>query len=421
MESFVESPFLTKHKQMLLVKLGMLVGVDVLFALLAITFLYPKDVILSSYIPALCMVFVIVLSFTAFGMMKQSMKKLLLVALLLSLCLSIFFFSASWWVILSILTFLHWRITSYIESNETAIEVSSGSVLIFLFIASASLLTGPMRDMDNTYIIYCLLFVLFSMIITLTPIQRMITDVKRGNEKVLLKPMGLWVLVAIAGGLLAFVSFLGSRVLYWGAEKGFWLVSFMVNPIFEQLIKLRDMIMNMFSDDAQKGTGSEVQKQAIDQSQALDPSQGLSFSWLNEVLLGLLVLFVIIYLVKKRKASLYLSDSEVHSTTMTTQKILTPVEEDEKAGISYSKARDVIRLSMEKLEEESLMSEAGRYPNENVQLWFNRIGLSGTERFFSIYERVRYGQFIPAQDEVDYFTEKIKIYRDKLKERMAKE
>ena len=254
METFAESSFLTKQKQMLMVKLGLLVGIDVLFALLMLTFLFSKEVLLSSYVPALSMVFVILLTFLIFSTIKQSIYKLLLVALAISLCLCIYFFSAAWWVILAVLVFLHWRITTYTQSKDASIEVSSGSILIYLFISSVSLLTGSIRDMGNTYIIYGLLFILFSIIITFTPIQRMLSDVKNGHKKVLLKPMGLWFLVTLAGGLLAVFSSFASKGIYWGVEKIFWVFSFLVDPIYNLLLKINDIITN--TNDPQKGAGN---------------------------------------------------------------------------------------------------------------------------------------------------------------------
>ncbi|TMU87986.1 hypothetical protein FGG79_07715 [Bacillus sp. BHET2] len=415
MESFAESSFLTKQKQMLLVKLGLLVGIDVLFALLMITFLFSKEVLLSNYVPALCMVFVILFTFLIFSIIKQSIYKLLLVTLAISFCLCIYFFSTAWWVILSVLVFLHWRISTYTQSKDTSIEVSSGTILIFLFIGSVSLLTGSIRDMGNTYIIYGLLFILFSIIITFTPIQRMLSDVKNSSKKMILKPMGFWFLVTLAGGLLAVFSSLASKGIYWGAEKIFWVFSFMVDPIYNLLLKIKNLITN--SNGPQKGGGNDVQKQDFHEGQAYEFSQGLSFSWVNEVLLGLLVILVIIYLVKKRKSSLQITNDKVNSPIMMTQKITTPVEDAKIERISYSKARDVIRLSMEKFEEEAYRSEAGRHLNENVQLWFNRIGLSESEQFFSLYERVRYGQFVPSEEEVDYFTRQLEVLMAELNDR----
>ncbi|CAN7451951.1 hypothetical protein [Rossellomorea sp. LjRoot5] len=415
MESYAESSFLTKHKQMLMVKMGLYVGIDILFALLMITFLFSKEVLFSSYVPSLCIVFIIVMTFLIVSTLRPWIFKLFLAALAISLVLSIYFFSAAWWVILAVLVFLHWRITSYTKSKDASIEVSSGSVLIFLFIASGSLLTGSIRDLENTNIIYSLLFILLSIIITLTPIQRMLGDVKNGHKKVLLKPMGLWFLVTVAGGLLAVFSSLASKGIYWGAEKVFWVFSFLVDPIYNLIINIQNMLTG--SNGAEKGTENDVQKQDFGETPDYELSQGLSFSWVNEVLLGLLVIAVIIYLVKKRKSSFDMSKEEQNSPTMMTQKIVTPDEDADIRRISYSKARDVIRLSMEKFEGEAHRREAGRNQNENVQLWFNRIGLSESERFFSLYERVRYGQSVPNQQEVDYFTNQIEHHIGELKER----
>ncbi|PFA69375.1 hypothetical protein CN378_04115 [Bacillus sp. AFS015802] len=418
MEFFAESSFLTKHKQMLLVKWGLLIGIDILFALLTMTFLFSKGVMLNSYVPSLFMTFIIVMAFLTLSVLKQSLYKLLIAPLIISLGLSIYFFSSAWWAILAVLVFLHWRITAHTQNDDSSIEVSSGSTLIFLVIASGSLLSGSLRDLGNTYIIYGLLFVLLSIIITFTPMQRMLSEVGNGSKKVLLKPIGLWLLVTLACGLLAVISSFVSKGIYWGAEKIFWVFSFLVDPIYNLLIKIQEFISGW--DDPQKGEGNDVQKQDFGESQTYEFSQGLSFSWVNEVLLGLFVIAVIIYLVRKRKSSLQLTVDEGSSPAFSTQKIMDTNDDEEKDEYSYSQARDAIRLAMESLEEEAYRYEAGRLPNENVQIWFNRIGLGGSEAFFSLYERVRYGQFVPSQEEVSDFTRQIEVHMGELKDRKEK-
>ncbi|MFP3470872.1 hypothetical protein R0J90_12595, partial [Micrococcus sp. SIMBA_144] len=130
----------------------LLVGIDVLFPLLFITFLFPKEVIINGYVPALLTVFLSIMITVALSKLNQPMTKQLIAALFISLCTGIYFFSASWLIMLCALLFLHWRISTYINNHDHAIEVSSGSILIFLSVAAFSLLTGSMRDLENTYI-----------------------------------------------------------------------------------------------------------------------------------------------------------------------------------------------------------------------------------------------------------------------------
>ncbi|WP_044337590.1 hypothetical protein [Rossellomorea aquimaris] len=408
MESYVENSFITKYKHMLFIKMGLYTGIDLLFVLLLITFLFTGDVVLNQYVPAFSILLVLVLTYTAISLKLESFHHLLLYAMfVLGIGSGILLFSASWWVLLPATIFLHWRISSYLQIKDPFIEVSSGSVLIFLFISAVSLLTGSIRQLENTYLVYSLLFLLFAFIGTFTSFQRMLASENKGAKKSIYKPFALLLMVFVSGGILAAVSSVISRGIYWLLEKAFWLFSFFVDPIFNGLIKLRDLIMKFFESNQEKGEGNKLAQQNHDESQLPAFGDGLSFSWVDEALLALLICFAIIYLFKKRKTSIELFTSEGTTPLMMTRGSGEIHVHHKKEKVSYSKARDIIRKSMERLEEEAHKYEAGRLPNENVQAWFSRIELEGNDRFYFIYERVRYGRGVPEQDEVDFFTRQI--------------
>ncbi|MGE6753331.1 hypothetical protein ACQKFO_07760 [Rossellomorea sp. NPDC071047] len=409
MESFVENSFLTKHKQMLFIKMGLYAGMDLLFVLLGITFLFTGDVVLNQYVPAFSMMLVLVLTYTAVSLKMQNFNNFLLYAVFaLGIGTGILFFSASWWVLLPATIFLHWKISSHLQIKDPSIEISSGNILIFLFISAFSLFTGSLRQLENTYLVYSLLFLLFAFVGTFTSIQRMLASESKGVKKSIYKPFALLLTVFLSGGILASFSSVVSQGVYWLLEKVFWLFSFLVNPIFNLLIELRDMIMKFFESNPEKGDGNEIEQQVYDESQLPTLGDGLSFSWLNEALLALLVCFAIIYLVRKRKTSLHLSTSGGTTPVMTTRVAEAGDTPNQIEQVEYSKARDAIRKSMEMLEEEAYKNKVGRLPNENVQAWFTRIELEESPQFLTIYERVRYGRGIPEQDEVDFFTKRVR-------------
>lgn len=417
MESFIENSFLAKHKKMLFIKMGLYAGIDLLFVLLAITFLFTGDIVLNQYVPSFAMMLVLILTYKAISFKVQSFNPLLLFAVFgLGVGIGILLFSASWWVLLPAAIFLHWRISSYLQIKDPSIEVSSGNVLIFLFISAVSLFSGSIRQLENTYLVYSLLFLLFAFIGTFTSIQRMLANENKG-EKSIYKPFALLLTALLSGGILAAFSSVVSQGVYWLLEKVFWLFSFLVNPIFSILIKLRDLIMKFFESNPEKGGGNEFEQQVYNESQLPTLGDGLSFTWLNEALLALLVCFAIIYLVKKRKTSLHLSSSGGTKPVMTTRVAGAADTYNQKEQVEYSKARDAIRKSMEMLEEEAYKNEVGRLPNENVQAWFARIDLKESAQFFTIYERVRYGRGVPEQDEVDLFTKRIREHIESLNTR----
>lgn len=415
MESFVENSFLTKHKQMLFIKMGLYAGIDLLFVLLTITFLFTGDVVLNQYVPAFAMMLVLVMTYMAISIKMQSFNHLLLYAVFaLGIGTGILFFSASWWVFLPATIYLHWKISSYLQIKDPSIEISSGNVLIFLFISAVSLFSGSLRQLENTYLVYSLLFLFFAFVGTLTSIQRMLASESKGVNKSIYKPFALLITVFLIGVILAAFSSVVSQGVFWLLEKVFWLFSFLVNPIFSILTKLRDSIMKFFENNPEKGDGNENEQQVYDESQLSSLGDGLSFSWLDEALLGLLVCFAIIYLVKKRKTSLHLSTSGGTTPVMTTRVAGAGDTPNQREQVEYSIARDAIRKSMKMLEEEAYKNEVGRLPNENVQAWFTRIELEESARFLTIYERVRYGRGVPEQDEVDFFTKRVREHIESL-------
>ncbi|WP_341357832.1 hypothetical protein [Rossellomorea sp. y25] len=418
MESFVETSFLKKHKQMLFIKMGLYAGIELLFVLLAITFLFTGDVVLNQYVPAFAMMLVLVLAYMAISLKVQSFNHLLLYAVFaFGIGSGTLFFSASWWVLLPATIFLHLKISSHLQIKDPSIEISSGNVLIFLFISAVSLFSGSLRQLENTYLVYSLLFLLFTFVGTFTSIQRMLASESKGVKKSIYKPFVLLLMVFLSGGILAAFSSVVSRGFYWLLEKVFWLFSFLVNPIFSLLIKLRDLIMGFFGGDSEKGDGNEVVQQVYDESQLSTLGDGLSFSWLDEALLALLVCFAFIYLVKKRKTSIRFSSSGGTTAVMTTRVAGVDDTPNQREQVEYSKARDAIRKSMEMLEEEAYKNKVGRFPNENVQAWFTRIELEENARFYFIYERVRYGRGVPEKDEVDFFTRRIQQHIEYLNAR----
>ncbi|RBP07032.1 hypothetical protein [Rossellomorea aquimaris] len=418
MESFIENSFLAKHKKMLFIKMGLYAGIDLLFVLLAMTFLFTGNLVLNQYVPAFAVLLILILTYTAISFKVQSFNPLLLFAMFaLGVGMGILLFSASWWVLIPAAIFLHWRISSYLQIKDPSIEVSSGNVLIFLFISAASLFSGSIRQLENTYLVYSLLFLLFAFIGTFTSFQRMLASDSTGVKKSIYKPFALLLIVFVSGGILAAASSVVSQGVYWLLEKVFWLFSFLVNPIFSILIELRDSIMKFFESNPEKGDGNKIEQQTYDESQLGTLGDGLSFSWVDEALLALLVFFAIIYLFKKRKTTLHLSLNEGTTPVMMTRAGGEADTHNQKEQIEYSKARDAIRKSMEMLEKEAYKNEVGRLPNENVQAWFARIDLEENAQFFTIYERVRYGRGVPEQDEVDLFTKRIREHIESLNTR----
>ncbi|MCA1062159.1 hypothetical protein QTG56_19270 [Rossellomorea sp. AcN35-11] len=415
----MENFLLKKHKEMLYIKLGLSIGIDFLFVVLIASFLFTGETVWNHYVPTFGLMYLLLLTYIVISVKLERFNHLLLyTVLVLGGGAGIFLFGVSWVVLLSAGIYLHWKISLHIQNSSPSIEISSGNVLIFLFISVASLLSGSIRQLENSYLLYLLIFVFFAIIGVCTSVQRMLSSDREKAVKNLYKPLVLLMTVTMGLGVLAAFSSVVSRGLYWLLEQILRLISFMVNPIFNVLIKVRDLILEYFQRNPEKGSGSEMEQQSYDESQLNALGDGWSFPWLNELLMGILICFALFYVIKKRQASGQSPSKTVMSSPVMIQGGRDLNETLPYKQVIYSKASDAVRTSMERLESEAHRYEAGRLPNESARDWFARIRLQENERFFTIYEKVRYGDRNPDKVDVDFFTSRICDHIESLNTRL---
>jgi hypothetical protein len=424
MESKIENALITNQQQMLILKMGLYLGVDVLFTLLGITFLSSLEMIIAQYVPLMLIAYISLLTVMGVWIKKKKTYSLMLYGVLLFLLLAgLFAFSVSWWIVSIILLYLHWRITSYFQSEDDQIEIGSGVLLLYLFLSALSLIIGNLRDVENKFIVIALVLVLFSLVASVTSFQRMLIG-ERGFEteskRFLLKPFFLLLIVIASGGGVAYFSSYVRSTLYWALEKIFWLFSFLVSPIFEFLVKIRDLIMSLVSKETLSGMGFKLNNQEIDETQQEAFYESLSLPWLNELLIGIFLFAAIIYLVKKRKATYGVDSNQVSSTLLTKLKNGKKTGKKDSDTILYSDAENAIRQEMKVFEHEARALDKGRGKNEHIRNWFSKLGVHEEERFFQLYESVRYGTKTPSKQEVTYFKKRIKMHISDLKEQENK-
>ncbi|MDT9023702.1 hypothetical protein [Rossellomorea yichunensis] len=145
--------------------------------------------------------------------------------------------------------------------------------------------------------------------------------------------------------------------------------------------------------------------------------EGITIPWLKVVLIGVFLIIVISYLLKKRQITMETNDVEDSISLLTTFTSNHNEERKQPIKADYSDASNTIRKSMKTLEIEASSVNLGRNSNENVRSWFMRMRIVEGEEFFSLYEKVRYGMKDPSQDDVDYFTSQIKVHISEMKDR----
>jgi hypothetical protein len=421
MESKIENSFLTNQQLMILLKMGLFLGIDALFAVLSTTVLVEKELVISRYVPFMIIVYIILFSVLMIGIKKKMVSSMMLYGVLLFLSSAgLIVFNLSLWIMALILLFLHWRISSYFNSEDDQIEVSSGVILLFLCLSALSIIIGNARELENNFIVMSLILFLFSLVSTVTSVQRMLNtqdESETKNKRYLVKPFAILLLVIAAGGVLAFFSPYVRSGFYWMLNKIFWFFSFLVNPVFALLEKVRDWIMSKVSNDTLSGFGMKFNQETIDQSKQNAFYEGMSMSWFNELLIAIFILVVIIYFVKKKKVTLEVENKRGSSPIMASFKKDSAQPEMSSARILYSDAENAIRQAMKELEREAATQNMGRENNENIRVWFSKIDIIEEEAFFKLYESVRYGTKIPENQEVSYFRQRVKRHISYLNER----
>jgi hypothetical protein len=425
METKIENPILTSRQQHFLLKIALLFGVDLLFVMIIATFLIEKEGILTRYVPYMLAVFLFLYPAMIIWVKKKGIHSLMLYSvLLITGAAGFYLFSISLWMTVVILVFLHWRIGSYFQSEDDQIEVSSSMVFGFLCLAALSLVLGNARDLGNGMVIMILILLLFSLVSTLTSFHRMLKGSgreARENKRKLLLPFGVLLIVTAAAGVLSVFSAYARSGFYWILNKVFWLFSFLVNPLFSLLEKVRDWIMSKISRDALSGFGFKFPEEKIDEAQQAAFYEGMSFPWLNEILIGIFILAVIIYFIKKRKIAYEVESDGQVAPLMTKIKKGKLQTKDHSAIIHYSEAGNAIRQAVKELEKEAAAQQIGRNSNENIRSWFARMGMNEDESFFNLYEAVRYGTKIPDEKEVTLFLQRVEQHISIVKERNMEE
>ncbi|MCM2603686.1 hypothetical protein NDQ57_03085 [Rossellomorea marisflavi] len=398
----------TDFQKLLTMKLCFLAGVESLFAFLLMTFLAPRNQLLSDYLPLIMLSF---LALSVWAVIIGRSGKVIPLPLYgmfaLILLVGVFFFSVNLVFLAGVLVYLYWRMNSHLEEMEYSIEISSGAWAIFLVIAAASMLTSPMRGMENGTPVIVTIFLYLLLTVSVTPVQRMMSHGSgKGPYYVPLMLMGAIAGVAMVLGLVSFVLM---QVVYWILSKIFWVFSFAVDPIYNAIEHLRDLVTSLFNEMYGGGGEGSLEKGQVEAEEPPLPlSQGMSLDWLVMVLGIIAVLLIIVYFYVRRKGSDAAKREgkgfSVHAYPDN------PVEGTQSSDYDYSHADDRIREAVTEFERFSHSRNAGRNVNEDLRAWFVRLGLEDEERFFIIYEQVRYGRGGVSPEDGDFFVRRMEVH-----------
>ncbi|TYO72117.1 hypothetical protein [Rossellomorea marisflavi] len=396
------------YQKLLTMKLCFLAGVETLFAFVLLTFLAPSDPLLKDYLPLLLLSFIALSVWAVMIGRTGKVNPLTLYGMFaLILMVGVFFFTVNLIFVAGVFVFLYWRMNAHLQDMESNIEISSGAWVIFLAIAAASMMTSPMRGMENGTPVIVSIFLYLLLTVSVTPIQRMMTH--GSGKRPYYVPLTLMGAIAAVATVLGLVSFVLMQGIYWVFSKIFWVFSFAVDPIYNAIEHLRDLVTSLFNEMYGGGGEGSLEKGQVEAEEPPLPlSQGMSLDWLVMVLGIIAVLLIIVYFYVRRKGSDAAKREgkgfSVHAYSDN------PVEGTQSSDYDYSHADDRIREAVTEFERFSHSRNAGRNVNEDLRAWFVRLGLEDEERFFIIYEQVRYGRGGVSPEDGDFFVRRMEVH-----------
>ncbi|WP_347318114.1 hypothetical protein [Rossellomorea sp. RS05] len=401
----------TDYQKLLTMKLCFFAGVETLFAFVLLTFFAPSDPLLMDYLPLLLLSFIALSAWSVMIGRTGKVNPLPLYGMFaLILMVGVFFFTVNLVFVAGAFVFLYWRMNAHLQDMESNIEISSGAWVIFLAIAAASMMTSPMRGMENGTPVIVSIFLYLLLTVSVTPIQRMMTHAS--GKRPYYVPLTLMGAIAGVATVLGMVSYVLMQGIYWVFSKIFWVFSFAVDPIYNAIEYLRDVASSLFNQMYGDGGEGSIEKGQVEAEEPLPISQGMSLDWLVLVSGIIAVVLIILYFyMKRRGTSASLRERKGFSVQTYPDK---PVEGHLSSDYDYSQADDRIRESVTEFERFAHSKNAGRKTDEDLRGWFRRLGLQDEERFFTIYEQVRYGRGGVPPEGGDFFVHRMEIHTSSL-------
>lgn len=194
----------------------------------------------------------------------------------------------------------------------------------------------------------------------------------------------------------------------------FMLMGFLFNGLFTLFGKATSPFLDYINREAVK-----IQEELEDESGTVDfemqeeakvfGGEGNLFEYAMFAAIALLLIVATIYLLRRKRQNRHIEKKEAYTFISKGKKRNKVVPRQ--LTYDYSIARDVVRQAFESFELEARKCNFSRFQGETVTEWFTRMGWKQEEHVVTIYNDVRYGTYIPSENEQTTFLqalEKIK-------------
>ncbi|MEH7334813.1 hypothetical protein V7161_19410 [Neobacillus drentensis] len=184
--------------------------------------------------------------------------------------------------------------------------------------------------------------------------------------------------------------------------------------------KIAEPLLNMFqylfslSENKEYKPNSKGTKIELDSGKYHDQTFGMTQNILYLILILALLGFIIYFIYKKK-----LKLQTFSGNSLNIVKVSEGVFSGKLTSFLRKKVKppeDSIRKEIFELEIFAQKLQLGRFPFENLQEWFNRVGIIELNETIEIYEKVRYGGLLSSMDDQNMIKKDVFLIKQKLKE-----
>ncbi|WP_113928994.1 hypothetical protein [Bacillus sp. P14.5] len=383
---------------------------DTLLLLAFLTFFTTETIFLGEVLPFLLLALVITLPLVWAGF--ESSRKFNAAFLGISATLFLidqFFLGLPWWFSLFLLFLLHWRTSTHLEEErDSRYEVSGGYMLAFLIITLSSYVFQNIYEKQTIAIILFIFLggmFLYSGGTYLVRVAESAGHTRKTTRvKSAVLPLLFTGLLSILTAVLALVSDTVGSAIHYLMGGVFWVVSFLVDPLWQLINWFMGLLPKGMSEGLQSLRRPDMPYEVTPELLE-DNSSRLFLSWWNEVLIVVLVLVILIYIWRRYRNKGWVEEEgpKKYAGYSSRKESAIAEKDSQSTNTWYSTADSEIRkeiLSLEKLAEKNGMY---RLNGETLQEWLKRLGLQSDKEFYRLYEEVRYGNKEVPIDKAAWF------------------
>lgn len=321
-----------------------------------------------------------------------------------------FLFGAPLWFFIVIFVFSIWRIQErYSKIQEDSTHDGYFMTVLLVFFSLSYFLATIIRKPD--IIRETILLAIIGLLLFL--LDRMIVQWKHSKQenrvpftKLVLIYLGIISFAAIAFALIAGLAGKARESIVFLLGDLFKFILYPVGFLMEGLRALfSKFISPPIAREPQKPQAQQGQNEVDNYSKGID--FGLDVPWL--AILGMIILIgviIFIWRLAKNKSQIEIVN-ENHVDYERTQNNSLKVSNQDNLTWNYSMETNVVRDAYREFEKNARSVGYTRHQNETIREWFIREGWHVSERFYEIYDYVRYSQGLMNEQDGKWFIENL--------------